>query len=61
MPAHEKPSQPGTQKHSQPEIISPEVEHLLDVLTQIEKRRQLRLHTSARERKENHATPEIPS
>lgn len=50
---------PISRKSSQPEIFPPEVEQLLDVLAQIEARRQLRLRT--KERKSTDATPEISS
>ena len=54
-----KRSKTVLRKSSQPEVFPPEIEYLLDVLAQIEARRQARLR--ALERKSVHATPEIPS
>lgn len=47
------------QKNARPQAFSPEVEHLLDILAQIEARRQLRLRTL--ERKSVNAASKIPS
>lgn len=48
-------------KSFQPEIFPPEVEQLLEVLAQIEARRQLRLRALELERKSVNAASEIPS
>ena len=48
-------------KRTQAEVFPPEVEHLLDVLAQIEARRQVRLRVLELERNSTYVTPEKTS